>query len=153
MSDKSTTDGKNRPPEDGPEQAGGEDGGRPSPPVRRGFRRALATVALVAAAAVAVSYWLGHKDVTLTIVIKKGRTVAPIRSADIKLRSRDGDHVRAHIHLTDLGEDFDRHVRQFELQKGHYVIETRVIHSDSSVRRTEKKVKLEENVRLTVTLR
>jgi hypothetical protein len=124
----------------------------PPPGKRIGLRRALSTVALVAAASAAVYFWFSNKKVTLTLVVKPAAS-ARIRHAEVKLLSTDGKHVRAHIEIDNRAGQFEKHRKEFALPQGRYILKTQVEHRDGSLSRTEKKIDLEKDIRLTLTLR
>ena len=125
----------------------------PEPQTRgRGFRRALAMVALVGAVAVALSYWSRREEVTITLVVQAAHGGAKMKKAQVLLVDSEGND-RVRVSLSELNDVDAPHRRKVEVKKGAYSLKTIVTHTDGTRKRTEKKIQVDEDLTLRVNLR
>ena len=125
----------------------------PEPRTRgRGFRRALAMVALVGAVAVGLSYWSRRGEATITLVVQAAHGGAKMKSAEVLMVDSEGND-RVRVSLSELNEIDSPHRRKVKVEKGAYLLKTIVTHTDGTRKRTEKKLQVDEDLTLRVKLR
>ncbi len=119
---------------------------------RRGFRRGLAMIVLVAGAAVIISYWSRMEKVDLTLVVKAAHGGSRIKRAEIVLIDKEGKE-QARLSLTEIGDMAEPMRRTVSLRKGDYVLKTKVYRIDGEKRRMERRIKVSKDLSVTLNLR